>query len=118
MIADDTRNIDIPLSRLPSCEEIIETMAHLTDEDSHTRTYIAEIEMESHLIALSVESVQIVLNLISRNQEVLQFPFYSHKEHAILTVNILIEIDDVSIIVGDELCQLRDDSQLVWTVQE
>ena len=35
-----------------------------------------------------------------------------------LTVNILVEIDDVTVIVRDKLCYFRNDTRLIGTVQK
>ena len=65
MVADDDRNVDIPLPCHMACEHIVETM---------------------------------------------------HVKYAVLTVDILVKIDDVSSVCGDEICYHCDNSRLIGTV--
>ena len=43
VVRDNARNVDIPLAGLPACQEVIQTVAHLRDEDGHARTLVAEV---------------------------------------------------------------------------
>ena len=118
VIAHDKWYIYIIFSCLPSCEQVVEAVAHFADEDSHTRFAIGEIEIANHLITLCIERIDIFKNLVARNEKLFQIPFNAHEEHAILSVNILIEIENVAMVVCDKLCYLRNDARLVGTVQQ
>ena len=93
-------------------------MAHLADENGHTGTYVVEIKAEGHLIALGVKSGDVFLDLVTGNEEIIQLPFKTHEENTILTVDILVEVDDVPLVVGDEFGHFRDDALLVGAVQK
>ena len=116
VVAHDTGNVHIPLACLVACEEVVKTVAHLADEDGHARALVGEIEVERHLIACRVERGQVFLDFILGDEEFLEFPLDAHEEHAVLAVHILVEIDDVSLVVGNELGYFRNDSRLVGTV--
>lgn len=49
--------------------------------------------------------------------KLLKFPLHTHEEPSVYFVDILVKIDDVAIVVGDELCYLCNDAQLVRAVQ-
>jgi hypothetical protein len=91
-------------------------MTHLGYEDRHAWTLIAVVETKLHLIALGIEGGNIFVEFIARNKESLEFPFYSHEEHAIYLVYVLVKIDDVSSVVGDKLSYFRNDTLLVRAV--
>ena len=93
-------------------------MAHLADEDCHAWALVAVVEAELHLVALRIERVDVVVELVARNQEPFQFPFYAHEEHPFYLIDVLVQIDDVAFVVGDKLRHLRDDALLVGAMQE
>ena len=99
VITYDTWDVAIKLSRLPTSQQIIEAVTHLRHEDRHSRTLVAIVERELHLIALGIESGEIIVELVAWDKESVEFPFYSHKEHTFYLVHILVEIDDVSFVV-------------------
>ena len=118
MIGYDTRNLHIELSRLPACQQVVQTMTHLRYEDCHARLLVVEVQTESHLVALCIERFEVFLDLLTRYEELVEFPFNAHEEHSILTVNILVEIDDVAVVIRDELGYFCDDARLIRAVQK
>jgi len=118
MVRHDARDVDIEFSGLIAGEEIVQTVVHLRHEESHTWTYIAEIEAELHVVTLGIEGTDILFQFVGRNEEILEGPFHTHEEMFLDMVDILIEIDDVTIIVGYELRDLCDDSLLVGAVEQ
>jgi hypothetical protein len=116
MVGDNTGYIAIEFSGLPTGKQIVKTMTHLGYEDGHAWTLIAVVETKLHLIALGIEGGNIFVEFIARNKESLEFPFYSHEEHAIYLVYVLVKIDDVSSVVGDKLSYFRNDTLLVRAV--
>ena len=93
-------------------------MAHLRDKDGHARTFVVEIQIKLHVVAQGIEHVNVLTYLLTGNHELLQFPLYAHKEHTVLTVNILIQIDNVALIVGDELGHFRNNALTVRTMKQ
>src|SRR5574344_132008 len=118
MITDNTWYFYIPFSSFVSGKQIIKAMAHFTYEYSHARFYVIEVEMESHIVSLCVEGINIFVYLLTWNKKIIKFPFNTHEKYFIYTVNILVQIDDVSHIVCDKLCNLGNDTLLVWAVQK
>ena len=118
MVADDAGDIDSPLAGFVARQQVVEAVAHAADEDGHARALVGEVEVECHLVALRVECGKILLDLVLGDEEALQLPFNAHEEHAVLTIDILVEIDDVTFVVGDELGDLGDDARLVGAVKE
>ena len=118
VIADDARYLDVKFSGVVSCQQVVEAVAHLADEDSHAWLHVVEVEAACHLVFLCIERVDIFLYLVSWNEEVVEFPFYAHEEHAVLMIYILVKINDVSLIVGDKPCYFRDYARLVGAMQE
>ena len=118
MVRYDAGNLAVELSSLPSRQHVVEAMAHLADEDSHAWTFVAVVETELHLVALRIERVDVVVELVARNQEPFQFPFYAHEEHPFYLIDVLVQIDDVALVVSDELRHFRDDALLVGAVKQ
>ena len=106
MIADDARNVNHKLSSFPASQQVVEAMAHLAHKNRHARLHVVEIKIERNSVALCVESRDVFLNLVTWNQEVVEFPFYTHKKHRVNRVNILVQVNDVSFIICDKLCYL------------
>ena len=78
-------------------------MTHLAHEDGHSRTFVAVIQREFHLISLGIERHDVVVELVAGDKESLQLPFYAHKKHALHLIYILIEVDNVAFVVGYKL---------------
>jgi hypothetical protein len=93
-------------------------MAHFADEDGHSWALVAKVEIKLHLIALRIERVDVLLYFIAWNKETVKFPFYAHEKHAVLTVYVLVKVDDVTLVVGNKFCYFRNDSLLVRTMQK
>ena len=102
MIADNTRNIDVPFSSFPSCQQVVKTMAHFRHENRHSWTFVAEIQLTCHLVSLGIKRIDVFLDFFTRNQEFLQFPFNSHKKHAVLFVYILVKVYDIALVIRDK----------------
>ena len=47
-----------------------------------------------------------------------KLPFYTHEEHSVLAVNVLIKIHDVSVVVSDEFSQFGNDALFVRTMKK
>ena len=116
MVRHDTGNVAVELSCLPACQQVVETVTHLRNEDGHPRTLVAVIEREFHLVALSIKRSNIVIKLVAWNKETFKFPFYAHEEHAVYLVHILIEVNNITFVIGYEFCHLRYNALLVGTV--
>ena len=118
VIAHDAGDVNVKFSSLPTCKQVVETVAHLADEDSHAWALVIKVKVERHTVTLGIEGVYIFLNFLSGNKKSLQFPFYTHEKHAVLMVNILVKIDDVALVVGDEFGYFRNNALLVGAVQK
>ena len=92
-------------------------MAHLAHEDGHARPFVVEVEVECNAIFLRIKRLYVIGYLATWNEKVFQFPFYAHEEHSVFSVNILVKVDDVAMVVGNELGDFRDDARLVWAMQ-
>ena len=91
-------------------------MAHLAHEDSHAGTLVIKVEIERHLVSPAVQGLDIFLYLIPRDEKFLQLPLYAHEEHTVFSIHVLVQIDDVSLVVCNELGHFRDDARLVRAV--
>lgn len=118
MVADNARYVNIELACLIACKEVVKAMGHLAHEECHARLDIAEVKIGCHVVALAVECVDILSNLIARDKEALEFPFHTHEEHLINLVYILVKVDDITIVVCYEFCNLCNDTLLVRTMQK
>ena len=103
MVAHNTGDVNIELAGLPPCQQVVEAVAHTAHEDGHAWTLVAEVEAELHLVASDVERVDQLADLFAGDEERVQLPLEAHEEHAVLTVHILVQIDNVTLIVGYEL---------------
>ena len=95
-----------------------------TDVEVHTiKEYQSKfeqlfLEAERNLVALGIQRRDIVGDLLAGNQEAVQLPFNPHEEHAVHLVHILVQIDDIAPVVGNETGHFRDDALLVGTMQQ
>ena len=117
VIGHNTRNVAFKLTSLPSCQQVVQTVTHLGYEDGHTWTLIAEVQAEFHLVTLRIKGGDVLVNLVARNHKSFQFPLYTHKKHAVHLVNILIEVNDISLIIGDKLSYFRNNTLLIRAVE-
>lgn len=92
-------------------------MVQLAHKDSHTRLLVAKVDVELHVVLLRKERSKVVLHLLLRNQEVVQVEFDTHEEHILRVVDMLIEVDDVTLVERDEVGYLRDDARLVGAMK-
>lgn len=118
VIGHDAGDVAVELSGLPTSQQVIEAMAHLRHEDCHPGPLVAEIERELHPVTLGVQCLDILLYLLTWDGETFQLPLDTHEEHAFLLVHILVQVNDVSLVVGNELRYFRDDAWLVRTMQQ
>ena len=113
MVRYNARNFTIKLTGLPSCQHIIQAVTHLADENCHTRTLVAVVQAEFHLITLRIQCSYVIIYLVARNHKPFEFPFYTHEKHALYLINILIQINNVTLVISNKLCHLRDNTLLV-----
>ena len=113
MVGDDEGNVAVPFAGGIACEHVEEAVAHLGYEDGHAWLDIGEVEAERHVVLLCVEGGEVVLNLVAGNGEVGEFPLDACEEYVLDVVHVLVEIDDVTAVDGDEVRYLR---QYAWSV--
>ena len=117
VVGYDTRNVAVKLASLPTCQQVVQAVTHLTNEDSHTWTLIAEVQAEFHLVTLRIKGGDVLVNLVARNHKSFQFPLNTHKKHAVHLINILIQVNDISLIIGDKLSYFRNNALLIGAVE-
>ena len=117
VVAHYAGDVALQFTSLVASQQVVEAMAHLAHEECHSRTLVAEVQLKLHLITLTVESLYVFLQFLVGNGEIIQLPLHSHEETVVHRVHILVEINDVTIIIGDETCHLRYDALLVRTMQ-
>ena len=93
-------------------------MVHLRHEECHAWLLVAEIEAELHVVALCIEGADILFEFLCWNKEFLECPFDAHEEVFFDMIDILVEVDDITVVVGDELGDFRDDALLVGAMKE
>ena len=118
MIADDARYLDVPLARLVTRQQVVKTVAHLAHEYRHAGLHVVEIQVKRHIIPRGVKCLEIFFQLVARYDETVKLPLKPHKEHAVLPVNILVQIDYVAVIVCNKLCYLGYYTLFVGTMKQ
>ena len=93
-------------------------MRHLRYKDGHAGLLVGEIQSEMHLVLLTIESVEIVFYLFFRNGKLLELPLYTHEKYVLYPIDILVEVDDVALIDGDEVGDIGDDAWSVGAMQQ
>ena len=116
VVRHDAGYLTLIFTGLPACQQVVQAVAHLRHEDGHARTLVAVVERELHLVALGIQRADVFVYLVARYQETVQFPLYAHEENAVLAVNVLVEIDNISLIVGNKLGYFRYNALLVGAV--
>ena len=118
VVAYDAGDVHLPLAGIVPGQQVIEAVAHLAHENGHPRLLVAEIHARVHLVSLGESGVHGLLDSLSRDGETVQFPFNPHEEPLLDGVHVLVEIDDVSAVPGDEPRHVRDDALPVRAVQQ
>ena len=118
VVADDAGNVDGPLAGLVAGEQVVEAVTHAADEDGHAGAYVVEVEAEGHVVAWGVECGDVLADLVARDEECVELPFYSHEEDAVLAVDVLVEVDDVALVVRNELGDVGYDALPVGAVEQ
>jgi len=118
VVADDAGNLNIPLTGLIPGEKVVETMTHLRDEDCHSGFDVTEKDIEIHLVTGGEHSFEVLLYLLTGNEETVKFPLYPHKKDFVLVIDILVEIYDISAVVCNEFRYIRDNSLTVGAVHQ
>jgi len=118
VVADDARNLDVPLAGVVTREKVVDAVAHLADEDRHPRLLVREVYAEIHPVAGTEHRVDVFSDLFTGNQEPVEFPLYPHEEDLLDSVDVLVEVDDISAVVRDELRHVSDYSLPVRAVEK
>ena len=116
VVGHDAGDIDIEFACLIACEKVVEAMVHFRYKECHAWAYVAEVEAELHVVALCIEGTDVLFELLCGYEEFLECPFDTHEEVLFDMIDILVEVDDVSVVVGDELCDFCDDALLIGAV--
>ena len=75
-----------------------------------------ETQYVCELIACGVQSLEIIFDFLLGYKESVEFPFDAHIEDTLYTIDILIEINDVTTVGCDKVCQNGEDAGRVGTV--
>lgn len=62
--------------------------------------------------------MEVGIDFVFGNDELTQIPLYTHKEDAILTVDILVEIENISAVYIDKIGYYRHNTRLVGAVHQ
>ena len=114
----DTGDVAGKLASLPSGQQVVQAVAHLTHENRHPRAFVAIKQAEFHVEALREERVDIQVDLLPRNQKTLQLPLDPHEKHIVHLIYILIQVDNVPFILSNECCHFRNDALPVRAMQK
>ena len=117
VVGDDEGYLAIPFAGCVACQHVIEAVAHLRNKDGHARLDVGEVEAQLHVVLLGVKCGEVVLYLVAGNGKVLKFPLDTGEEHMLDVVDILVEIDDITTIDGDEIRYLGKDAGTVGAVE-
>ena len=118
VIAHDKGYFDLPFASRVTSQQVIEAMRHFRDENGHARHPVTEIQAEIDVILLGTELVEVVIDFVFGNDKLAQIPFYAHEEDAILAIDILVEVENISAIDIDKIGNDGHDSRLVGTVHQ
>jgi hypothetical protein len=105
-------------SRAVAGQQVVQAVALLAYENGHPRLDVAEEDARDHAVALREKFVHDLLDVLARDEEALEFPFDTHEKVAVDGVHILVEIDDVAVVAGDESRHVGDDALPVRTMQQ
>ena len=118
VVAHNERYFHFPVTGGVAGENIIETVRHLRHKESHALRTVGEREAIDHIVALSVEGEEVVVDFLLRNKEFFEVPLYAHIKYAINAVNILVEVENITAIGVDKLGDYSNDTRLVGAVHE
>lgn len=116
VVADDKRNFDVPFAGGVACQQVVDAVRHLRDEDSHALNAFGKADVERHVVALGVERVEVVADFLFGDDKVVEFPLDAHIENPVVAVDVLVEIYDVAAVFVDETGDNGNDARLVGTV--
>ena len=117
VIADNQRDLYVPLSGRVAGEHIVQAVRHFRNEDRHLRLRARKIEPEGHLVFLRIERIKIVLDLLFRNQKTVQIPAYTHEKHVFGMVYVLVEVNDIAFVYRDKVRNFCQNTLFVRAIQ-
>jgi hypothetical protein len=118
MVADDAGDFHLPFTGLVPCQEVIQAMAHLAHENRHPGLFITEIDPGMHIITYAQFLFNRIVDAFPRDGESVQVPFDAHEKTLIDPVNVLVEIYDITVVMGYESRDIRYNTLPVRTMQK
>ena len=72
--------------------------------------------MVSHIVPLGIKCIEVVADFLFRNDEIIQFPFDSHIEYAVIFINVLVKVNDITAVFVDKTCYYCDNACFIRAV--
>ena len=91
-------------------------MRHFGNKDSHALHMFCKTDAERHIVAFAVKSAKVITYFVFWNYELRQVPLYTHIKHAVDSIHILIQIENITSILIDEPSDYGDNAALVRAV--
>mgnify|MGYP006915177490 CR=1 FL=1 len=105
------------LAGLVTGEEVVDAVVLLGDEEGEALLLAGEGKLELHLVA-ACHGLEACLDFLFFERELLQAPLEAHEEGILLLVDVLLEVDDVPLMGGDEAGDIMDEARTVRAVDE
>ena len=118
VVADDKRDLDVPLAGLTARQQVVQTVRQLRDKNRHARDVVGEVETPGHVEPVRHERLKEFADLLGRDSEAVQIPFDTHKERMRGGVYMFVQMDNVAAVLENEVSRRDDNSLLVGTVHQ
>lgn len=117
VVGDDEGDIGVEFAGFVAAEEVVEAMGVLADEEGEAVALVGEVEAPGHVAGLG-EGADEDGEVGAADAEAGQVPFGAHEEDAFLAIDVLVEVEDIAAVFGDEGSHRAHDSGLVGAVDQ
>lgn len=118
VVAHDERDIHLPFSAAVSCEHIVQTVRVLRNEDRHPRRLSGKVKGPVQVERLGHLFLELGFDGCVGHLKAVQIPLHTHKEHPVLFIDMLVDLQNVAVVAGQKVSYLGHQSFAVGAVDK
>ena len=111
------QDVGIEVAHAPPRQQVVEAVRQLAHEQRDPRAVVGEAQRVRHAEPRP-HRLEGLGDFFPRQLEPVELPLDSLEEDAALDVGVLVGVDDVAVVAGDEFGHLRHEALLVAAAQE
>ena len=74
--------------------------------------------MPFHIVFSRDENVEIFTDLVVRNDEIVEFPFDTHKKYLEVGINMLVKVGDIDVVFKNKFADRGNNTFVIRTVNQ